>query len=80
MTPEEMEAHRARVAAQKAKVAGLEDDVARIAARQSGPVMLACVRVLVEMVCAQHGDVFRDHYKEKFYSAVIALLRQRGIS
>lgn len=77
MTPEEA---KTRIAAQDAELASLEAEVARLAADHSGPVLLAIVRALVEMVCATQGEVFRAHNKIKFYRGVLAMLREKGIS
>ncbi len=77
MTPEEA---KARIAEQDAELRGLEDEISRLAAEHSGPVLLAIVRGLVEMVCAAQGEVFRAHNKIRFYKGVLAMLRQKGIS
>lgn len=71
---------KARVAAQNAELAGLESEISRLATTHSGPVLLAIVRGLVEMVCAAHGDIFRVHNKIRFYKGVIAMLQQKGIA
>lgn len=71
---------KARVAAQDAKLVQLEEEVARLAAQHSGPVLLAIVRALVEMTCAAQGKVFVTHNKINFYSGVLGMLRQKGIS
>ena len=77
MTPEEA---KARVAADKEKLRGLEAEVARLASKHSTPVILAMLRALVEMVCASQGDVFTLHNKKKFYTGVLLMLRDKGIS
>lgn len=77
MTPEEA---KARVAAQNAELAKLEAEVTRLATDHSGPVLMAIMRGLVEMVCSAQGEVFRVHNKIKFYSGVLMILRGRGIS
>lgn len=77
MTPEEA---KARVAAQDARLAQLEAEVARLASEHATPVMLAILRALVEMVCAAQGQVFVTLNKTKFYEAVLLMLRKNGIS
>ena len=77
MTPEEA---KKRVAAQDAELAALERKIAQLAATNSGPVLLAIVRGLVEMCCAAQGEVFRTHNKIHFYRGVLAMLDQKGIS
>jgi hypothetical protein len=71
---------KARVTAQNAELARLEDDVARLASTHSGPVLMAIMRALVEMVCAAQGPIFRVHNKLKLYQGVLAMLRAKGIS
>lgn len=76
MTPEEAR----RIAdADRARLRDLEDEVARRANMAPGPVMLALVRALVEMVCARDGAHFATLYKRRFYEGVIRMLDQRGI-
>jgi hypothetical protein len=77
VTPEEA---KARVAAQDAELRGLEDEISRLGADHSGPVLMAIVRGLVEMVCAAQGDIFRVYNKIRFYKSVLAMLRQKGIA
>ena len=77
MTPEEA---KARVAADNAKLRGLEEAVAHLASKHATPVLLAMFRVLVEMVCAAQGPNFTHYNKMKFYEAVIRLLREKGIA
>jgi hypothetical protein len=77
VTPEEAKAH---VAARDAELRGLEGEITRLATSHSGPVLMAIVRGLVEMLCAAQGEVFRVHNKIRFYRGVLALLRQKGIS
>lgn len=72
---------RARVAANKAKLQVLEDEVVRLANTQGQtPVVLAMIRALVEMVCAAQGPNFALHNKTKFYEGVLLMLREKGIS
>ena len=71
---------KARQAVEKAAIACLEDKIARLAKEHMLPVLLVMMRGLVEMVCAQHGEIFRDHRKHKFYEGVLLMLRQRGIA
>jgi hypothetical protein len=42
--------------------------------------MIAMMRALVEMVCASQGDLFTLHNKKKFYTGVLLMLRDKGIS
>ena len=77
MTPEEA---KARVAADKAELRGLEAEVTRLASTHATPVILAMLRALVEMVCASQGDLFTLHNKKKFYTGVLLMLRDKGIS
>lgn len=77
MTPEEA---KARVDADKAKLSGLEGDVARLAIAHATPVLLAMLRVLVETVCAAQGPNFALYNKIKFYEVVIRVLREKGIA
>ena len=77
MTPEEA---KARVDASKAKLRGLEGEVARLATMHVTPVLLAMFRVLVEMVCASQGPNFVVFHKIKFYEAVIRALREKGVA
>jgi hypothetical protein len=77
MTPEEA---KRRVAAQDAELAALEQKVAQLATTNSGPMLLAIVRALVEMVCGAQGDIFRVHDKIRFYRGVIAMLGEKGIA
>lgn len=76
MTPEEA---KKRNAEQDAELAVLERKVTQLAATNSGPVLLAIVRGLVEMVCGADGDVFRRHNKIRFYRGVLAILDKNGI-
>lgn len=76
MTPEEA---KARVAKQNAELAELEAAVARLASENPGPVFLAIIQNLVEMVCAAQGPVFVVHNKLRFYRNVIVVLRGKGI-
>jgi hypothetical protein len=71
---------KARVAAQDAELAQVEAEIARLAQAHVVPVFLAMLRMLVEMMCAAQGDVFRNHYKLKFYQGVMEMLRRKGIS
>lgn len=71
---------KAHVAAQNAELRDLEDQISRLAAEHSGPVFLAIMRGLVEMVCAAQGEVFRVYNKIRFYKGVLMMLRQKGIS
>lgn len=77
MTPEEA---KVRVAADKAELRRLEAEVTRLATMSATPVILAMLRALVEMVCASQGDVFTMHNKKKFYTGVLLMLRDKGIS
>ena len=78
MTPEEAQA---RVAADKEKLRDLEAEVTRLASTHGQtPVVLAMLRALVEMVCASQGQLFTLHNKMKFYTGVILMLREKGIS
>jgi hypothetical protein len=77
MTPDEA---KARVAADKEKLRGLEAEVTRLASTHGAPVMIAMMRALVEMVCASQGDLFTLHNKKKFYTGVLLMLRDKGIS
>ena len=77
MTPEEA---KARVAADKAELRGLEAEVARLASAHATPVILAMLRALVEMTCATQGDIFTLHTKKKFYTGVLLMLRDKEIS
>lgn len=77
MTPEEA---KKRIAEQDAELAALETKVAQLAMTNSGPVLLAIVRALVEMVCAAQGDIFRVHNKIRFYRGVLTMLQQKGIA
>ena len=77
MTPEEA---KARVAAENAKLRELETEVTRLASKHATPVILAMLRALVEMVCASQGDIFTVHNKKKFYTGVLLMLRDKGIS
>lgn len=70
----------ARVAAQSAKLAELEGAISRLATQHSAPVLLAIVRALVEMACGAQGGVFLVHNKIRFYTGVLEMLRQKGIS
>jgi len=76
VTPGEARAHRQK---QDATVVALEAEVARLAREHPTPVLLAIVRGLVEMVCGAEGAIFRQHNKIKFYSAVLQMLRGKGI-
>jgi hypothetical protein len=71
---------KARQAVEQAAIARLEEEIARLAKEHMFPVLLVMMRGLVEMVCAQHGEIFRDHHKHKFYEGVLLMLRQRGIA
>ena len=71
---------KARVAAQDAKLRGLEGEVARLASAHATPVLLAMMRVLVEMVCSAEGSNFTVHNKINLYDAVLLMLREKGIS
>jgi hypothetical protein len=71
---------KARVAAQDTDLRQFEAEVARLAQEHSAPVLLAIMRALVEMVCAAQGPTFRVHNKIKFYSGVLQMLREKGIS
>lgn len=77
MTPEEA---KRRVADDEAKVRALETEVARLASTHATPVLLAMLRALVEMVCAAQGPVFTTLNKTKFYTGVLRMLRDKGIS
>lgn len=77
---EEMNKIRERVAAQNAELAGLEEEIARLAIDNAGPVLLTMMRGLVEMVCAAQGEIFTVHNKLKFYRFTIGMLKQKGIS
>jgi hypothetical protein len=77
MTPEEA---KARIAAQNTELAGLEDEISRLATTHSGPVLMAIVRALVEAVSASQGDIFRVHNKIRFYHGVLRMLHEKGIS
>lgn len=77
MTPEEAKRH---VTAQNAELAALEKKIAQLATTNSGPVLLAMVRALVEMVCAAQGEIFRTHNKIRFYRGVLTMLEQKGIA
>jgi hypothetical protein len=70
---------RERVRQEDEKLAGLEAEIARLATTLPGPVLLALVRVLVEMVCSAQGPTFRVHNKIKFYEGVLGTLRQNGV-
>lgn len=70
---------KARKAAEHAVIARLEEDIARLAKEHMLPVLLVMMRGLVEMVSAQHGEIFREHHKRKFYEAVLLRLRQKGM-
>jgi hypothetical protein len=76
VTPEEA---KKRNAEQDAELAALEKKIAQLASTNSGPVLLAIVRGLVEMVCAAEGDIFRRHNKIRFYRGVLAMLGEKGI-
>jgi len=78
--PVNIDEAKARVAAQDAELARLEEEVTRIAQTHALPVMLAILRALVEMVCAAQGPVFRNHHKLKLYQGVLEMLRQKGIA
>jgi hypothetical protein len=71
---------RAHLAREKVELAELEAKVADLAQQNIGPVMLAMMRGLVEMVCGRDGAVFRDHNKVGFYRGVLALLASKGIT
>jgi hypothetical protein len=71
---------KARVTAQNAELDGLESELARLSAAHTGPVLMAIMRGLVEMVCGAQGDVFRVHNKIRFYRGVLLMLREKGIS
>ena len=71
---------KARVAAQNAELARLEGEISRLASQHSGPVLMAIVRVLIEMACGAQGEIFRVLNKIKLYEAVLTLLRQKGIA
>lgn len=77
MTPDEARAH---LAAQNARLAHLIDEVGRLAAAHSTPVLLSMIRMLVEMVCQRDGAAFRVLYMTRFYEGVLRLLREKGIS
>lgn len=77
MTPEEAKALNAL---QDAELARLQADVARLAAQHTAPVFLAIISMLVERVCGAQGPHFLVHNKIRFYRAVLAALRQKGIS
>jgi hypothetical protein len=76
VTPEEA---KKRNAEQDAELAILERKIGQLASTNSGPVLLAIVRGLVEMVCAAEGDIFRRHNKIRFYRGVLAMLGEKGI-
>jgi hypothetical protein len=71
---------KASVAAQNANLMRLEDEIARLASQHSGPVLMAIVRVLIEMACSAQGAHFRVFNKIKLYEAVLSLLSQKGIT
>lgn len=77
MTPEEA---KARLAAEKEKLRAFQAEVERLAATHSGPVLLAMLRALVEMVCAAQGPNFTLYNKTKFYEGVLLMLRDKGIA
>jgi hypothetical protein len=77
VTPEEA---AARIAADKARLQDLEAEVTRLASAHATPVVLAMLRALVEMVCASQGPLFATHNKTKFYTGVLLMLRDKGIS
>jgi hypothetical protein len=71
---------KARVAAQDAKLRGLEAEIAKLASAHATPVLVAMLRALVEMVCASHGEHFAVLHKIKFYEGVLRMLREKGIA
>jgi hypothetical protein len=77
VTPEEA---KARLAADKEKLRAFEAEVARLASSQGTAVVLAMMRILIEMVCAAQGPNFTLYNKLKFYEGLLRLLRERGIS
>jgi hypothetical protein len=76
VTPEEA---KKIVAEQNAELEALENKVAQLAEANAGPVLLAIVRGLIEIVCAMQGQAFRTHNKIRFYRGVLAMLG-KGIS
>lgn len=77
MTPEEA---KRRVAEQDAELAALEKKVVQLAATNAGPVLMAIVQGLIEMVCAMQGDHFHKHNKIRFYRGVLQMLDAKGVS
>lgn len=75
-----LEEAKRRVAEQDAELATLERKIAQLATTNSGPVLLAIVRALVEMACGAQGDIFRTHNKIRFYRGVLAMLGEKGIA
>jgi hypothetical protein len=71
---------KARVAAQNAELAQLESEIARLATKHSVSVLMAIVRVLIEMACGAQGEIFRVLNKIKLYEAVLSILKQKGIT
>lgn len=70
---------KARVAAQDAELAGLESQIASLASHHGVPVLMAMMRVLIEMACGAQGEVFHVMNKIKLYRAVMRLLSSKGI-
>lgn len=71
---------KAHVAAHDARLRALEVEVARLASEHPTPVLLAMLRVLVEMVCQVQGPNFAALHKTRFYEGVMLMLREKGIA
>lgn len=71
---------KARVAAQDAKLHGLENEIARLASAHATPVFLAMMQALVDMVCAAQGQNFVVFNKIKLYEGILQMLRKNGIT
>src|SRR5512143_1660997 len=77
VTPDQAKEHND---AQDAKLRALEAEVSRLAEVSSPHVVVAVMRVLVEMVCGAQGPNFVRLNKIKFYEGVLGLLRDKGIT
>lgn len=71
---------KARVAAQDDKLKRLEDEFERLSTVHGTPVMMAMLRIMLEVMFNANGPNLVVHNKIKFYTGVIGLLQQKGFS
>jgi len=69
-----------RAAERDAELRKLEDTFMKLGQTHAGPVLLATIRALVEMICQKDGPHFATINKIKLYTGVISMLQHQGIS